>query len=421
MAAIDSSSLVDLPEYKKSIRSFATRLAAGIIFFNLLVLCLLLFVVAQVRHERADRAKIASQNIARILEHDISSVFDKINFALFTLADEVEWQCDDIDKKGINRLMAKQVLLIPEVDTVLVTDSKGDVVYAGESVEAKKINVADRDYFIRSSNDFSEIFYISRPLLSKLDNKWIIVLCRRLNHPDGSFLGVALAILSLDYFSNIFATLDIGAHGGISLRDEEMGIMARYPAKDISSIIGNKTLSPELHKLFAAGETEGTFFTPTSWDNTAKVVSFRKIGKYPLFLNIGIATEDYLAGWWRETINIFLLSAFLSLATLLLAIALFVRYKREKLAQINVCVLNEDLERRVVKRTLELQSKNMELETALQRVHILEGILPICMYCKKIRDDSDSWQQLEKYITEHSQAQFSHGICPKCLEEKGSV
>lgn len=48
------------------------------------------------------------------------------------------------------------------------------------------------------------------------------------------------------------------------------------------------------------------------------------------------------------------------------------------------------------------------------RVTLLEGILPICMYCKKIRDDSASWHQLETYISSHSEAHFSHGICPEC-------
>lgn len=59
-----------------------------------------------------------------------------------------------------------------------------------------------------------------------------------------------------------------------------------------------------------------------------------------------------------------------------------------------------------------------ELEQSLNRVKQLEGIIPICMYCKKIRDDHDSWQQLEKYISDHSEALFSHGICPKCFEEQ---
>lgn len=59
----------------------------------------------------------------------------------------------------------------------------------------------------------------------------------------------------------------------------------------------------------------------------------------------------------------------------------------------------------------------VELKRTLDQVKQLEGIIPICMYCKKIRDDQNDWNQLEQYISDHSEAMFSHGICPKCYEE----
>ena len=68
-----------------------------------------------------------------------------------------------------------------------------------------------------------------------------------------------------------------------------------------------------------------------------------------------------------------------------------------------------------------LARKNDELEAALSRVKQLEGIIPICMYCKKIRDDQQSWQQLETYISEHSEAVFSHGACPECFEKQMKI
>lgn len=63
----------------------------------------------------------------------------------------------------------------------------------------------------------------------------------------------------------------------------------------------------------------------------------------------------------------------------------------------------------------ELQDKIILLEAARANIKQLEGIIPICMYCKNIRDDKESWQQLESYISEHSEALFSHGICPECF------
>jgi tyrosine-protein phosphatase YwqE len=55
-----------------------------------------------------------------------------------------------------------------------------------------------------------------------------------------------------------------------------------------------------------------------------------------------------------------------------------------------------------------------ELQEALSQVKQLQGILPICAHCKKIRDDQNSWQKVEEYVSEHSEAQFSHSICPDC-------
>lgn len=57
-----------------------------------------------------------------------------------------------------------------------------------------------------------------------------------------------------------------------------------------------------------------------------------------------------------------------------------------------------------------------ELEAALKRVKQLQGLLPICCYCKNIRNDTNYWQRIEEYIAEHSDARFSHGICPNCFE-----
>lgn len=75
----------------------------------------------------------------------------------------------------------------------------------------------------------------------------------------------------------------------------------------------------------------------------------------------------------------------------------------------------------VGKRVVELQStlagRINELQEALAHIKTLQGILPICMYCKKIRNDKQYWQKLESYIAQHSNAEFSHGICPACYKK----
>lgn len=64
-----------------------------------------------------------------------------------------------------------------------------------------------------------------------------------------------------------------------------------------------------------------------------------------------------------------------------------------------------------------IEKKNKEIIDSLEAIKTLEGIIPICMHCKEIRDEEGAWNQLEKYICEHSDAKFSHGICEKCKEK----
>jgi len=64
---------------------------------------------------------------------------------------------------------------------------------------------------------------------------------------------------------------------------------------------------------------------------------------------------------------------------------------------------------------LNLQRVEADLRASAEEVRTLRGIIPICSSCKKIRDDQGSWQQVEAYVSQHTGAAFTHGICPPCL------
>ncbi|MFA7329489.1 MAG: response regulator transcription factor [Candidatus Delongbacteria bacterium] len=72
--------------------------------------------------------------------------------------------------------------------------------------------------------------------------------------------------------------------------------------------------------------------------------------------------------------------------------------------------------RRMIELQLALTAKLAELGQAVEEIKTLSGILPICAGCKRIRDDSGYWQQVEIYVRDHSEAEFSHGLCPTCVE-----
>jgi uncharacterized protein (DUF3084 family) len=74
----------------------------------------------------------------------------------------------------------------------------------------------------------------------------------------------------------------------------------------------------------------------------------------------------------------------------------------------------EVAERRKLQESLVLKVK--ELQDALDQVKLLSGLLPICSYCKKIRDDENYWHQVDTFIRQRSDVRFSHGVCPDCFE-----
>jgi hypothetical protein len=86
-------------------------------------------------------------------------------------------------------------------------------------------------------------------------------------------------------------------------------------------------------------------------------------------------------------------------------------------AELDRIYIEKELKRQVIEKTAELERANQELRSALAEIKTLRGIIPICSNCKKIRDYHGFWQQVDTYISEHTQALFSHGVCPECVDK----
>jgi K+-sensing histidine kinase KdpD len=87
-----------------------------------------------------------------------------------------------------------------------------------------------------------------------------------------------------------------------------------------------------------------------------------------------------------------------------------------KRAEEKLRMANQELEARVADRTAELSQRNEELQNMLAQMKVLKGMLPICTNCKRIRDTSGHWAELESYLSENSEATFNQSICPACAK-----
>ncbi|MBI4445759.1 MAG: response regulator [Acidobacteria bacterium] len=91
--------------------------------------------------------------------------------------------------------------------------------------------------------------------------------------------------------------------------------------------------------------------------------------------------------------------------------------ERELLVAIEMATHMHMLEQRISERTAELQQTVEKLQQALNEIKTLRGLIPICAWCKKIRNDTGYWEHLETYLRTHTEAEFSHGLCPECYEK----
>jgi ABC-type phosphate/phosphonate transport system substrate-binding protein len=156
---------------------------------------------------------------------------------------------------------------------------------------------------------------------------------------------------------------------------------------------------------------------PDNYDNVRRLMQEWRLPPY----------EEYGRVTLKEAIRqhwITFSLALLSFMAFILIVFLGQSIKQKRIKYRNLNSEKQKLEKHhelVMEQRDTLTRQKVELEAALANVRLLEGIIPICSYCKKIRDDQNSWQQLEQYISGHSEAKFSHGICPHCFEEQMKV
>ena len=120
---------------------------------------------------------------------------------------------------------------MPDIDGLRVVNAQGENVYGTGVTSGPKTSVADRSYFIRLQNDPNAGLVISDPVVGRVSKKWSLIFARRINHPDGSFAGVAYGTITLENFLRTFASINVGASGTIALCAENLALV-----RDIRSL-----------------------------------------------------------------------------------------------------------------------------------------------------------------------------------------
>ena len=390
--------------------AFRTRLVAGVVLLNALMAGIYWYSLHQSRIHAVDRATITSQNLAKILDENITGIVAKVDIAMLAVVDEAERQlaAGGIQQASLSHFIVREHVRLPELAVFRATEASGDAIYGPLATAATTTSLAHRDYFHQLQGNPGAGLVLSKPLVGGISGQWMVVLARRINRPGGEFAGLVYTGVTIEHLTKGFASFDIGQRGTMALVDSDATLVARHPmGVDAGQWVGRKVPSSQLSQVIEGSQATRTYTTYSTLDGVERTISVRRLGlPRPMFITVGLATGDYLSEWRLEAwkLSVFALT-FLSM-TIVAAIAIYRGWHRRTL----------EAEQRESARLLLAQQKE-ELEATLARTKRLEGIISICMHCKKINNKQESWEQMEKYISDNSDARFSHGICPDCIQE----
>ncbi len=251
------------------------------------------------------RAELLSLNLATAVERSLAANVDKVDLALTSTVVQLETQLEagQLDRYSIERHMREQMTLRPELDGLLVTDDRGlEFVSASSGGKRKPADISDRDYFILQRDRPDSGLSMSRPVVSRVTEQWVLPFSRPYRHVDGNFAGSAAVGIPLAVLTRELAAIDVGPHGTVALRHADLGLIASHPSNPAAPAhaIGNRDVAAALRALASTGQPSGTIRAARDPDGVDRTTTLRRLNGLPLIVTVGLADQDYLVDWYAD-------------------------------------------------------------------------------------------------------------------------
>ncbi len=270
-------------------------IAAGIaVTVGILSVCAIL--LADGRRDAKQSAIALSRNTMLAIERDISRNIELYDLSLQAVVDGVE-----NGKVMVLPAPLRQQVLFDRSATarylgaILVLDEQGTVIVESRPLFPLHTNLARRPYFEMQRDNPRLGLYVSPPVESAVHpGQKMITLSRRITKPDGSFGGVAVGAISLDYFRNLLAGMNMGPHGSIALIHTSGALVMRSPYQ--SSVIGRNLTGTGPYTRMSASPV-GLFADTASIDGVRRLYLFKHLQGLPLIVMVAPAEPDIYAEW----------------------------------------------------------------------------------------------------------------------------
>ena len=322
-------------------------------FACLVVLGFTAWYVLAARDTQLREAQVANTNVARMIAVQVESTLKTADVALVNIVERVEH--DGTRGAALTRLQAHLAAVTatsPELHGLFVYDATG--AWLATSLQRPAAgNNADRPYFQYHRTHTGRGLHVGPPVRSRSTGVWVIPVSRRIDNADGSFAGVALVTLKVDFFERIYDELDIGKAGTVLLTLADGTVMYRRPFVD--KLVGTNLIarSPALGRLFR--EPSGSAMLVSTVDRIERLYSYRQVRGFPFVVVVGRTKNELLSNWER--------ASFLIGAAALLVCAVIALLANRLIRQI---VIRDRLDQKLRARSEDLEQHNVGLHVLAQ-------------------------------------------------------
>ncbi|KFB68575.1 hybrid sensor histidine kinase/response regulator [Candidatus Accumulibacter vicinus] len=271
--------------------------------------------------QQVQSARNTAENLAGILQQRLNATLRRTDAALESLVASVDTAALDLSARArfehqVTQSLAMSRRNFPEISAFRFIGADGNLLYTSDPI-ATFANLSDRPYFVTLRDDPKAGLVYSDVQISRFTGQTVIVMGRAIRDTSGKFVGAAIAVLDLATYVALFDSLDIGPRGLLAIRRTDSRSVLRRPP---DPALTNQPISHPIQTLIDQGETKGNIRYKAVTDGVERLFAFSRVPDYPFYFIVGLATDDFLAGWRRQAIaSVGLLSLALVIFSWLLA------------------------------------------------------------------------------------------------------
>ncbi|MCJ2051793.1 diguanylate cyclase [Methylobacterium sp. J-070] len=282
-------------------------MARWLVLANFLTVAGLISVAAlllwQMRTDAERRSQLTANSLVQVLGRDIARNVELYDLSLLAVVEGFgRTDVAQASPELRQLILFDRAASAPGFAFLLLLDTNGVIASGSDHLVPKGLDRSEAEYFRHFvAHPDDDGLHISPPAISRVSGQRMIMLSRRLSNPDGSFAGVVVGGIKIDYLRRLFASVDAEHAGTVTLYGPEGIILMREPY-DQSAIGASVADTPSYRRMIAM--REGSFVGPAMLGDGERRLTFARLGTEPLTLSIAVAPSAIYAEWWHRALGL---------------------------------------------------------------------------------------------------------------------